>query len=204
MNNNKQNKNVEEIRHIFLGLNREFMKSGFSTKELQNACLEPNCSKHTNSTLFIAFLLLAWLLATYEYGLLTSAINYLLGVRCIVPNNYFVWEATRPVSDCNFCKEITKPLVLKNVTREEFAPYTYSSKPIVIKQAFLHWPAMKYFDFYFFKKLYESISDSYKSVDEECQFLHFKSDFISIRDVFEMTEARVKNEPGQKSWYVGW
>ncbi|XP_044268982.1 uncharacterized protein LOC123014135 isoform X2 [Tribolium madens] len=200
-NNNKQNKKVEEIKHIFLGLNREFIKSGFSTKELQNACL-PKCSKHTNSALFIAFLLLALLLATsYEYGLFTSAINYFLGVRCIVPNNYFVWEATRPVSNCNFCKDVNEPLVLKNVTREEFAPYAYSSRPIIIKQAFLHWPAMKYFDFHFFKELYNSISDSYKSVDEECQFLHFKSNFISIRDVFEMSEARVQNKPGEKSCY---
>jgi hypothetical protein len=206
MNNNKQNsKNVEEIKHIFLGLSRELVKSGFSTKELQNACLESNCSKYTSSSLFIIFLVLALLAAaTYEYGLIASAVNYFLGIRCIVPNNYFVWEATRPVSDCSFCTNITKPIILGNVTREEFAPFAYSSKPIVIKQAFLHWPAMKYFNFNFFKELYSSISDSYKSVDEECQFLHFKSNFISIRDVFEMSEARINNKPGEESWYVGW
>jgi hypothetical protein len=132
MNNNKQNsKNVEEIKHIFLGLSRELVKSGFSTKELQNACLESNCSKYTSSSLFIIFLVLALLAAaTYEYGLIASAVNYFLGIRCIVPNNYFVWEATRPVSDCSFCTNITKPIILGNVTREEFAPFAYSSKPI--------------------------------------------------------------------------
>lgn len=94
--------------------------------------------------------------------------------------------------------------MLQNVTREEFAPYAYSSKPIVIKRAFLHWPAMKYFDFKFFKELYESVEDSVKSVDEECQFLHFQSNFISLRDVFAMRRERIERRPGEKSWYVGW
>ncbi|KAJ3663015.1 hypothetical protein Zmor_007326 [Zophobas morio] len=206
MNNNKQSKkNHEEIKHIFTGLNREFLKSGFSTKELYNACLPKERSNYANSGLFIAFLGLAFLvISTYQYEAFSTAINYFLGVRCIVPNNYFVWEATRPVSDCNFCINITNPIVLQNVTRKEFAPYAYTSKPVVIKKAFLHWAAMKHFDFNFFKELYSSIEDSYRSVDEECQFLHFKSNFISIRDVFEMTEARINNEPGEKSWYVGW
>lgn len=91
-----------------------------------------------------------------------------------------------------------------NVTREEFAPYAYSSKPIVVKKAFLHWPAMKYFDFYFFKELYQNVEDSVRSVDEECQFLHFQSNFISLRDVFAMSKARIEHKPGEKSWYVGW
>lgn len=131
-------------------------------------------------------------------------VEYAQGVRCVIPNNYFIWEATRPISDCQFCLNVTEAIVLKNVTREQFAPYAYSSQPIVIKEAFLHWPAMKYFDFKFFKELYESVEDSYRSVDEECQFLHFQSNFISLRDVFAMSEERIQRKAGEKSWYVGW
>lgn len=131
-------------------------------------------------------------------------LEYAQGVRCIIPNNYFIWEATRPISNCQFCLNISEAIILENVTREEFTPYAYSSKPIVIKKAFLHWPAMRYFDFKFFKELYASVEDSYRSVDEECQFLHFQSNFISLRDVFAMSKERIEHKPGEKSWYVGW
>lgn len=52
--------------------------------------------------------------------IITPAINVLLGVRCFIPNNYLIWEATRPISDCQYCKAIDKPLVLRNMTRDEF------------------------------------------------------------------------------------
>lgn len=47
-------------------------------------------------------------------------LEQMLGVRCFVPNNYLVWEATRPISDCSFCEGIKKPLILPNMTQEEF------------------------------------------------------------------------------------
>lgn len=47
-------------------------------------------------------------------------INFLLGIRCFVPNNYLIWEATRPISDCQYCHNIHKPLILPNITRQEF------------------------------------------------------------------------------------
>lgn len=47
--------------------------------------------------------------------------EYFIGIRCLVPNNYLVWEATRPVSDCSFCDGIRRPLILPNLTQAEFA-----------------------------------------------------------------------------------
>lgn len=47
-------------------------------------------------------------------------IEQILGIRCFVPNNYLVWEATRPISDCSFCEGVTKPIILANLTSEEF------------------------------------------------------------------------------------
>lgn len=46
---------------------------------------------------------------------------YLLGIRCFVPNNYLIWEATRPVTDCSYCRNVRRPLILPNMTRDEFA-----------------------------------------------------------------------------------
>lgn len=185
---------VAQLKRYYIELHQQFHEN--ELRQQTETPLRPSCWKLTLlcSTIAIVICVL------YDYNFL----EYVRGVRCLVPNNYFIWEATRPISDCNFCLNVTQPIVLPNVTREEFAPYAYSSKPIVIKKAFLHWPAMRHFDFYFFKELYESIEDSVKSVDEECQFLHFQSDFISLRDVFAMSEDRINHKPGEKSWYVGW
>lgn len=134
----------------------------------------------------------------------SAAIQFLFGIRCIFPNNYFIWEATRPISDCNFCINVTKPIILGNITKDDFFPYSYSSKPIVMQKAFLHWPALNKFSLEYFKSIYNKTEDGYKSVDEECQFLHFKSDFISIQDVLSMSEERAQNPQTDSSWYVGW
>lgn len=45
---------------------------------------------------------------------------------------------------------------------------------------------------------------SYESVDEGCQFLNFKTDLFTLKEVFNMPDARARNEPGQNPWYVGW
>lgn len=57
-----------------------------------------------------------------------------LSERCLVPSNYLVWEATRPLADCCYCENVTKPIVLWNVTRRGFAVrtiYEYSNKLIL-------------------------------------------------------------------------
>lgn len=50
-----------------------------------------------------------------------SAVNSILSVRCLLPSNYIVWEATRPLADCSYCENVTKPIILLNVTRQDFA-----------------------------------------------------------------------------------
>ncbi|CAK1544961.1 unnamed protein product [Leptosia nina] len=133
-----------------------------------------------------------------------NAVNDLLGARCLLPSNYLVWEATRPIADCSYCAHVTEPLILHNVTREIFKKYAYSSKPIIVKNSIGHWRAVKEFNYNLFKKLYDETAGSYESLEEGCQFLNFKSDLFSLKDVFSMTTERVKGGPGQKPWYVGW
>lgn len=50
-----------------------------------------------------------------------SYVNSILSARCLLPSNYLVWEATRPLADCAYCENVTKPIILWNVTRQEFA-----------------------------------------------------------------------------------
>lgn len=122
------------------------------------------------------------------------------------PNmNYFFFSIFRNVYE---------PLILKNLTRDDFAPFAYSSQPIIIKNAVSHWPAIKLLNFTYLKNLYENIPGA---LDEECQFLHFRSEFMSLRDVFQKISNNNENlkfpnhdynddndNGKQKPWYVGW
>lgn len=82
--------------------------------------------------------------------------------------------------------------------------YAYSSKPIIVKSAVKHWRATRELNFYIFKRLYEETLGSYESLEEGCQFLNFKTNIFTLKQVFEMSDARVNNDPGQEPWYVGW
>lgn len=203
MKSEDNNRNILKLRAKFYNLNNELLQSGFNISELQFAVSNPKTNVF--NVLFVASgIIVVILCILYESGIFEVVLNQALGIRCVIPNNYFVWEATRPVSDCQFCTNVTEPVVLYNLSQTEFSQYAYSSKPIIIKRAFLYWPAVTLFNFEFFQNLYNNVEDGYRSVDEECQFLHFQSNFISLRDVFAMSSSRINNEPGQKPWYVGW
>lgn len=50
-----------------------------------------------------------------------SFVNSIISARCLLPSNYLVWEATRPLADCAYCANVTKPIILRNITRWDFA-----------------------------------------------------------------------------------
>lgn len=200
-----------KIYNSFKTLNKQLINEGLSVDILERQCLQlqkrlqQKQQRISTSLVIILITVILGVLITQftQMHVIDFMVKYALGTRCFIPNNYLIWEATRPVSNCDFCINITKALILPNLTREEFAPYAYSSRPIIIKNAVQHWPAMTVFTYEFFKNLYENIEGAYESVDDGCQFLHFQSDFVTIRDVFQMSEARAKNLPGEKSWYIG-
>ncbi|EAA05078.4 AGAP011086-PA, partial [Anopheles gambiae str. PEST] len=146
------------------------------------------------------FVVVLFIITPFLAGFLELA----LGMRCIVPNNYLIWEATRPVSNCDFCRGVDRPIILQNLTREEFHPYAYSSRPIIIKRAVSHWPAVRALNYTFLKDLYLKHPAALDSLHEDCQFLHFKSNFQTLRDVFRMSDERAEFRAGQQPWYVGW
>lgn len=125
--------------------------------------------------------------------------------RCAVSNNYVVMEITRPITDCKICRNVDNVLVFSNITKHLFAKFAYSGKPMLIKGATSNWTALQTFNFTFFKRLYSSIEDAYQSVEEECQFFPYKTDFLTLEDVFNMPEEKASlSAPDAKPWYIGW
>ncbi|CAH2090955.1 unnamed protein product [Euphydryas editha] len=162
------------------------------------------CNVNQKSLIGINSAIISIGIAFIAAALAGLAVEYLLSARCLLPINHLVWEVARPLADCNYCANITKPIILQNISRRNFRKYAYSSKPIIVKKAIKHWRGAKELNFYMFKRLYEEISGSYESLEEGCQFLNFKTNLFTLKEVFEMPDARVRNEPGQEPWYVGW
>lgn len=206
---------INYLSDQFIFLNQCALREGITIRDLQNVYKKSVKQARTLSSsyfmlkrlgvvssvtcVFIAFICVLFRLPLFD-GMMKSA----LGIRCFVPNNYFVWEATRPVTDCNICKGVNEVLVLPNITREEFFQYAYSYRPILVKGAASHWPAKQKFNFFFFKNIFDNIEGSYETIEEECQFLTFKTKFLSLKDVFLMPLSRVLNLNGEPPWYIGW
>ncbi|CAG9818916.1 unnamed protein product [Phaedon cochleariae] len=205
--NNKSKKShhkeFQKLKDTLVEVNKVYMNLGCLLVELEGECSFNSANNEISYGSSICLVILL-IIGIVKFNLILFCFYYFLGVRCIIPNNYFIWEATRPISNCDFCSNVSHPTVLSNISQDSFLPYAYSSKPIVIKQAFSHWPAKQLFSLQYFQNLYNVTEGSFKSVDEECQFLHFKSDFISVKDVLFMNNRRAANDPTEKSWYVGW
>lgn len=174
----------------------------------------------------ITIVLLCFMIAVIKL----DAVDYLMSIRCFLPNNYMIWEMTRPISNCKYCAGIQRPIILRNITEEEFLvmigetlqsfvskgieflniiifsfsfpqKYEYFPQPIIIKNSTAHWPAREQLTFQFLKKLYSRNPDVLKTFNDECQFLPFKSNFASLKDFLDMPEKQVHS--GDPSWYVG-
>ncbi|RWS14488.1 hypothetical protein B4U79_14421 [Dinothrombium tinctorium] len=139
-------------------------------------------------------------------ALISQQLSRLTSSRCLISNNYFVKEITRPLTRCAMCENVSKVIVLSNPSREEFAQYAYSGKPILVKGATSNWTALHTFSFKFFKQIYDDAKDGYKAIEEECQFFPFRTHFIRLRELFAMPEEKVNltNGKSAKPWYIGW
>ncbi|XP_055705028.1 uncharacterized protein LOC129802864 [Phlebotomus papatasi] len=171
--------------------------------EIRMPVQEENPERHNQRVrLFFGSAILLFILVATP--LISIVLEHIISVRCLLPNNYLVWEATRPVSDCDFCRGVQGPLIFGNLSQEEFKPYAYSSQPIILKNAISHWPATKLLNYTFLRDLYAKIPGALDSVQDDCQFLHFKSNFLTLRDVFSMSQSRAEFRKGEVPWYVGW
>jgi hypothetical protein len=207
-------KNIQILYEKFVILNGDLLNFGVSIEELKEICFKRRKSVYTvqgcqKNARHSGFMVAATLVGVVLFSILLKTIfdsimKSTLGTRCLLPNNYFIWEATRPETNCSMCQDVKSVLVFGNITRDEFRNYAYSSRPMLVKGAALHWPAMQTFTYHFLKEIYQNVEGAYESIEEECQILTFKTEFRSLEDVFAMPESRVFLEEGEKPWYVGW
>lgn len=101
------------------------------SKHLLNWQLNPNCKTRNNvkesKRNGIAAVLLATICLLLYGAMNINVVEYLLSIRCFIPNNYLIYEATRPISNCKFCANVKSPLILPNISSpSEFAVYLFN------------------------------------------------------------------------------
>ncbi|XP_041780351.1 uncharacterized protein LOC121597995 [Anopheles merus] len=123
---------------------------------------------------------------------------------CILTMPAQLQKAFRPPESCGFCRTVhgTVPR-LSNVSPAEFArDYAYRGGPVIVTDATVNWTAVESFDFWFFKRVYETHGSGPRA--ERCQFFPYQTGFRDIREAFSLPESRVRYDPGTEPWYFGW
>lgn len=124
---------------------------------------------------------------------------------CLVAQGYMSKEMTRPMPKCDFCRSVYDVAVERNLSAKTFQEkYAYSAKPVLIKEATENWSALSDFSFQFFKDLYQNTKDALATIEEECQFFGYKTNFTTLGEVFNISEARANFSEGEETWYIGW
>lgn len=124
---------------------------------------------------------------------------------CAISNNGFLMEIARPLMNCEICRDFRAVPIEENITTEKFMEkYAYSGLPVLIKNATQSWTAMSNFSFHFFKDLYTNTKGALESVEDECQFFPYKTEFETLAEVFNISDARANFSEGEKPWYIGW
>jgi len=133
--------------------------------------------------------------------------NYL--DRCILetPESGFGVDFCRTPVDCSMCNDVRKidEVHVSDLPWETFySRYADTSRPVVIRNASIDWPAMKILDYQWLRDAYMSDPEILEYEDkEECWYNNYKSKHLqSLRNVFRMSDAQVHGQ--DKTWYVGW
>ncbi|GAB6020399.1 hypothetical protein CHUAL_003101 [Chamberlinius hualienensis] len=177
----------------------------FSSEEEDIAGWKASLSQWKRQLAFVLILLIS-AFAMKQNGVEDLIKRVIYSPRCLLQNNFFLMEISRPLSNCSLCENVRNVVVLdeSNTTRENFARFAYTAHPVLVKRATLNWLATKTFSFDFFKQIYTNVDGAFNSVEEECQFFPFRTEFTSLREVFEMSNDRAKGLGSEKTWYVGW
>lgn len=96
---------------LFLNWKRQVPSLQYSARH------DENTQRADRTFTVIAITLLCLIIALCNFDVAA----YFLSIRCFVPNNYMIWEATRPISNCEFCAGVQRPLILPNISRTEFS-----------------------------------------------------------------------------------
>ncbi|CAG7821994.1 unnamed protein product [Allacma fusca] len=121
-------------------------------------------------------------------------------VECTIESPHLAMEIFRPPVPCIFCQNVKSADRVENISPAEFERrYAYTGRPVVITDAMVNWTATSSFSFSFFKSIYAEGSRSLEHQGEDCLFFPYVTEFRSLAEVFNMSEAR-SNQP----WYIGW
>lgn len=134
--------------------------------------------------------------------------NYL--DRCILetpmPDGYGV-DFCRHPADCNICSQVSQidEISVDDMSVELFeAGYAYTSRPLVVRNATLHWDIMQVMDYDWLKQQYLSDPEEMDKKGEECWFNRYTTpELRNLRAVFKLPDERVRMKSGEP-WYVGW
>ena len=89
------------------------------------------------------------------------------------------------------------------MTREYFLKHhAYSGRPVLVKGGASDWSALKIFSYDYFKLLYDKMEAYTENDDLGCQFFPYKTNFITLKQVFRMSKKRAALQKDQ--WYIGW
>lgn len=124
---------------------------------------------------------------------------------CMIEMPEFVADVFRPPVDCEYCKGLTEVKTVYNISQDEFEElYAYTGVPVVIGDGTFNWTAPEYFSFEFFKEIYKDGSQALENQERKCQFFPYKTSFMSLSEVLNMSPQRAKMEDGSEPWYIGW
>ena len=124
---------------------------------------------------------------------------------CLVELTESILDVTRPPVDCDICRGISEADRVAGLSQKDFEEkYAYSGRPVVITDGMKTWTAPKTFSFDFFKGIYSEDSPALYNMEMNCQFFPYKTSFMSLGEVFNMSDERAQMKEGAEPWYIGW
>lgn len=195
-------KRRDELIAKLRAVGQQALDDGFNKADVKELLLNsvPNPSQKRNNMLF--------------YSVVTVMVACLVGgsiatwdPRCIVANNLLLMELSRPGVSCDVCKNISRVPTVDGDTfsKEEFLrDYAYNGIPLLVKGGAKNWTALTTFNFNYLKDLFEQTEGALEAVEFDCQFFPYKTSFLTLAEVFNMSAARSRIDEGEQQWYVGW
>ena len=122
---------------------------------------------------------------------------------CLIPSFEPYLDLFRPPVNCSICENVETVDIVSGLSKEVFFDrYAYTARPVIIRNGCTNWTALSQFSFEFFKNIYPSNSPVLQSMDRECQFFPYRTNFESLGHVFNMSQsmANMQGDP----WYIGW
>lgn len=122
---------------------------------------------------------------------------------CLLPNVELYLDLFRPPVNCSVCEHFATIDVVSGLSKEVFLEkYAYTARPVVIRDGCKNWSALSHFTYDFFKNMYPPNSPVLQSVDRDCQFFPYRTNFESLGEVFNMSKSKADMEGDP--WYIGW